>query len=215
MHGCGHWIKRGRKHWSAAFPPSFLTLFLPLPTPVKHAELQRPGPGEFSLLRSLGWAELPVCWAVVPCQKGGLSAASFIDALKWRLRPFLWANESSYRGDQVLYWTDLYFSKCEHQRVTHPHLLSVFAFRITCVLKSVCRNIIVCAGDTETESSIEFREETNKCKRQCSVYCCIFPWSMLLAGIPTTARLAFWNMSNSLRNRLISLNFSIFVFLKI
>lgn len=105
----------------------------------------------------LHWVELPICWAVVPCQKRVLSATSFIDALKWRLCPFPWANESDEGWDQVLYWTDLYFSKCEHQRETHPRLLSAFAFIITCMLESVYRNIIVCIGGTETESTSEFR----------------------------------------------------------
>lgn len=30
----------------------------------------------------LHWLELPIYWAAVPCQKGVLSATSFIDALK-------------------------------------------------------------------------------------------------------------------------------------
>lgn len=103
--------------------------------------------------------ELPICWAVVPRQKGVLSATSFIDALKWRLCPFPWANENSEGWDQVLYWTDLYFSKCEHQRGAHPCLLNAFALIIMCMLKSVCRNILVSDGSMETKSCSEFRGE--------------------------------------------------------
>lgn len=203
--------ERGSKHWSAGFfflSVSYSFLSPPHPTEKRWVTIHQP---KRVFPAPLHWVELPVCWAVVSCQKGVSSATSFINALKWRFCPFPWAHDSSQGRAQVLdgqFW----ISQKAHSKEEHAPFAPCLGF-LQHVHSKVC---------LEKYNSLCWRCRTREwlqraegqAEKMACIHCCVFLEALLVLGIPPVAWAAFWNTGNRLRNRQSSFKCSGFCFLK-